>query len=344
VSARFGTGLVVGKFSPLHRGHQHLIDSASAACDRVVVVSYTKPEYPRCGPAVRARWLAQLHPGVVPLVFDDDSLRERCLAHGLAPRRAPENAAPEAEHSRFIAWLLSDLLGTSVDAVFSSEDYGDAFAASLAQHLGNAVHPVCVDRARVVVPVRGTQVRADPFAFRHRLDPRVYADLVARVAILGGESSGKTSLAQALAERFDTAWVPEYGRELWMQRDGRLRRDDFLRIARTQAAREQRLAGDARGLLFCDTTPLTTLFYALDAGGAVDPRLDELAARAYDHTFLCAPDFAFVQDGTRGTPAFRARQHAWYERALADRAVAYRLVAGAPQAREEAVARVLGQA
>lgn len=53
MSARFGTGLVVGKFCPLHRGHQHVIATAVAACERVVVVSYTKPEYPRCGPAVR---------------------------------------------------------------------------------------------------------------------------------------------------------------------------------------------------------------------------------------------------------------------------------------------------
>lgn len=281
---------------------------------------------------------------MVPLVFDDASLRARCAALGIAARVAPENAAPEAEHSRFIAWLLREVLGTGVDAVFGSEDYGEAFAASLAHHFGHGVQAVCVDRARLAVPVSGTRVRADPFAHRHLLDPAVYVDLVARVAILGGESSGKTTLAQALAQRFATAWAPEYGRELWTRRAGRLRRGDHLEIARTQVAREQRLAIEARGVLFCDTTPLTTLFYAQEAGGAVDPALAQLAARGYDHTLVCAPDFAFVQDGTRRTAAFRARQHAWYVRALAERGIGYTVVAGPLQARVDAAAGVLDQA
>jgi AAA domain-containing protein len=39
--------------------------------------------------------------------------------------------------------------------------------------------------------------------------------LVQRIALLGGESSGKTALAARLADELDTRWVPEYGRELW---------------------------------------------------------------------------------------------------------------------------------
>ena len=38
-----------------------------------------------------------------------------------------------------------------------------------------------------------------------------------RLALLGGESSGKTTLAIALAERLHVAWVPEYGRQRWEQ-------------------------------------------------------------------------------------------------------------------------------
>jgi nicotinamide riboside kinase len=48
--------------------------------------------------------------------------------------------------------------------------------------------------------------------------PQVYADHVQRVAFIGGESSGKTTLARVLAERLQTVWVPEYGRTLWEQR------------------------------------------------------------------------------------------------------------------------------
>src|SRR5438105_15460655 len=45
------------------------------------------------------------------------------------------------------------------------------------------------------------------------LAPNVRACLVKRVAIVGAESTGKTTLAEELARHFDTVWVPEYGRE-----------------------------------------------------------------------------------------------------------------------------------
>ncbi|MFN5157877.1 MAG: AAA family ATPase, partial [Betaproteobacteria bacterium] len=38
---------------------------------------------------------------------------------------------------------------------------------------------------------------------------------VRRLALLGGESSGKTTLARALAGALHTSWVPEYGRQRW---------------------------------------------------------------------------------------------------------------------------------
>ena len=36
---RFGLGLVVGKFAPLHRGHEFLVAQAEAACERLLIVS-----------------------------------------------------------------------------------------------------------------------------------------------------------------------------------------------------------------------------------------------------------------------------------------------------------------
>ena len=35
---------------------------------------------------------------------------------------------------------------------------------------------------------------------------------VKRVVIIGAESTGKTTLARALAEHYKTPWVPEFGR------------------------------------------------------------------------------------------------------------------------------------
>ena len=89
------------------------------------------------------------------------------------------------------------------------------------------------------------------------------------------------------------------------------------RIAEGQIAAEDAAARTANRWLFCDTSPLTTLFYSRELFGRAEPELEALAERPYDLTVLCAPDFPFVQDGTRRDERFRTRQHDWYRRALA---------------------------
>ncbi len=102
----------------------------------------------------------------------------------------------------------------------------------------------------------------------------------------------------------------------------------MLAIARTQVEREDALAAQAGRFLMCDTTPLTTLFYSQHLFDRADPALLALAERRYRHVFLCAPDFPFVQDGTRSGSALRTRQHAWYLEQLDARAIAFTLVGG----------------
>jgi nicotinamide riboside kinase len=59
-----------------------------------------------------------------------------------------------------------------------------------------------------------------------------------KITITGPESSGKTTLAQKLAQTFDTLWVPEYAREYIDQLDRPYLEADLLEIARGQVARE----------------------------------------------------------------------------------------------------------
>jgi HTH-type transcriptional repressor of NAD biosynthesis genes len=188
------TGLVVGKFCPLHEGHQRLIAFAQERCDRLLLISYTKPEFEGCGVAERRRWLEQLYPQTTRLVVDDNALAAFAARTGGKPRCVPPNDAPDAEHRAFTAWLCQAVLGTTVDVVFTSEDYGDGFAAALTQAFAAErataapVAHVCFDRERSQAPISGTQVRRDPTAHRAYL-----ADVVA--ASLG--ASGQTTLAAA---------------------------------------------------------------------------------------------------------------------------------------------------
>jgi HTH-type transcriptional regulator, transcriptional repressor of NAD biosynthesis genes len=147
------------------------------------------------------------------------------------------------------------------------------------------------------------------------------AEAMRRIALLGGESSGKTTLARSLALALGTVWVPEYGRQRWEELRQTLSVEELLQVARTQVAWEEEQAAHARGWLVCDTTPLTTLQYCLHDHGRACPALEQLARRRYDLTVLCQPDFAFVQDGCRRDDTFRAQQHAWTLARLAEQGV-----------------------
>ena len=75
VSGSYQRGLVIGKFCPLHRGHELLIEQAQAACDELLIISWSKPEFRGCEGESRERWLARLFPAAERLVLDDARLR-----------------------------------------------------------------------------------------------------------------------------------------------------------------------------------------------------------------------------------------------------------------------------
>jgi NadR type nicotinamide-nucleotide adenylyltransferase len=315
-------GLVVGKFMPLHRGHQLLIDTALAECDDVTVVVYdTQPPgvYPPMPLSLRTGWLRELYPRLESIVGVEDPL----------PPDESDDPVNAEVYARQLAFL------GRFGRFYSSEPGYARFA-----ELMGARH-VVVDEARALVPVSGTAIRDDPYRYRGMMSPRVYASLVRRVALVGTESAGKTTLARALAERLDTRWTHEYGRELWEAQDLQGSFADHLRIAVRQREREDAAARHARSFLFCDTTAWTTLHWSLRSYGYADDRLHALVDRTMgDYVWVvCDNDFGWVQDGTRelvgeAAAAFQEAQ----VRDLEARGVAFHVVSGTV---EDRVARVL---
>ncbi|MBM9915498.1 MULTISPECIES: AAA family ATPase [Stenotrophomonas] len=321
-------GLVVGKFCPLHLGHERLIEFASTRCAQLLVIGWSQPGFAGYSAERRERWLRLRFPQATIVVLDDARLAAMCEQQGVPVRELPQDSDDEQVQRAFTAWLCMTLFGGPVQAVFTGEDYGDGFAQALAAHFGAPVRHERLERTLDIGQACGTQLRADPHVHRHSLSADVYAAYVQRVAFIGGESSGKTTLAQVLAERLGTAWVPEFGRTLWEQQGGELRAQDLLRIAATQPQHEDQAAPHAHRWLFCDTTPLVTLGYSGWMFGTAPEPLQRAAARAYDLLFLCAPDIPFEQDGTRVGEDFRLRQHAWYLQQLQAGGVEYVLLEG----------------
>jgi len=331
VNKPFRHGLVVGKFSPLHLGHEWLLQQAEKLCDELVILSWSNPEFKGCEAARRRRWLHQRFPNLTALVLDSHELISQANTLGKQIPRLPHNNAPDIESRLFVAWVCENLLQYVPDAVFTSESYGDGFARELSRYFykdETSIAHHCIDITRSHVPISGTALRADLHGNRLFLAPEIYSDFITRVVLLGGESTGKTTLAKALAEALDTQWAAEYGRELWLKKNGKLEQADMLEIAQRQIARENQLARISNRFLFCDSSPLTTYFYSMALFGEANSELEHLTYREYDIVLLCADDFPFVQDGTRQDKKFRSAQQRWYESQLVERNTPYTILSG----------------
>lgn len=165
-----------------------------------------------------------------------------------------------------------------------------------------------------------------------------------RVAIIGAAASGKTTLAQALAQRYGEPWVPEYLREFCdVRQDVPVAADQF-HIASTQVAREEAMAAQGGRFLFCDTTPLMTAVYSIHYFGGIDEQLESLASsRRYDITLVCKPEFAWIPDGLHHEEQdVSGIIDAILLEELARRGVPYTRISGSLDERLKQVGRLLG--
>lgn len=271
-------GLILGKFLPYHAGHAHLIRAARAQVDELVVLVCSIEREPIPG-VHRFRWVRDAH--------------EDCLVVHVT-EEVPQ--APEEDAEFWPIWtdLIARYAG-AIDVVFTSETYGDELARSI-----DARH-VCIDQARLTIPVSGSAIRASPMQHWEYIPAAVRPYYVRRVAILGTESTGKTTLSERLATRFATEMVSEYGRPYCDTRPAMsLVLSDFEAIAWGQVTWEEEGAAKANRLLICDTELHTTATWSdLVVGGRPACLTEAARARRYDLVLLLDDNVPWVEDGTR---------------------------------------------
>ena len=270
-------GLTLGKFAPLHKGHQLVIETALQEMDEVIAIIYDCPQTTDVPLPVRANWIRTLYPSVHVVEAWDGPVE---IGNTDEIRKAHED------------YILNQLKIRGVTHFYSSEFYGDHMSSAL-----GAINRV-VDSSRNIVSVSATEIRKAPFAFREFLHPRVYRDLVTNVVFVGAPSTGKTTIAEHLAREYKTVWMPEYGREYWQQYQvgRRLSLKQLEQIAEGHLAREETLLRSANRFLFSDTNALTTLMFAIYYHGEATTRLKDLANEAgarYDLVFLCDRDIPY---------------------------------------------------
>lgn len=122
------------------------------------------------------------------------------------------------------------------------------------------------------------------------------------ICIIGAESTGKTTLSQALAAQFSCPWVAEYLRDFCISRGRTPTPHEQSMILETQVIHE--MSAQVTALqrdcpyVFCDTAPLLTAIYSNFVFGDISlyARARALHSR-YALTLLLQPDIAWVADG-----------------------------------------------
>lgn len=282
-------GLTLGKFAPLHKGHQLVIDTAIAEMDGLSIIIYDAPETTPVPLNVRSDWIRKLYPQVEIIEAWD------------GPTEVGDTQEIKRKHEDYI---LNNLKIQGITHFYSSEFYGEHMSIAL-----GAINRM-VDPLRSAVPISGIQIRENPFAHRENVDPLVYRDLITNVAFLGAPSTGKTTIAERMAKEFGTQWMPEYGREYWEknQVDRKLSLEQLVEVAEGHLEREENLLYEANRYLFTDTNALTTVVFSQHYHGYALPRLMELATQAmlrYDLVFLCDIDIPYDDTWDRSGDANR---------------------------------------
>jgi len=162
---------------------------------------------------------------------------------------------------------------------------------------------------------------------------------IARVCLIGPESTGKSGLAERLGQHFGVPWIPEYAREYALRRDKRLSYDDVEPIARGHMATEAR-GPRPEAFVILDTDLISTVVYSRHYyGKCPDWIVDEARARRADLYLLMDTDVPWVADAARDAGG-EARHDLFdaFRRALGDFETRWVIISGSWDERFHAAA------
>ncbi|SHF60130.1 AAA family ATPase [Pedobacter caeni] len=132
---------------------------------------------------------------------------------------------------------------------------------------------------------------------------------IKKIAIVGPESTGKSTITQQLARHYKTLWVPEYARYYCAALTEPCNLQDEINMYHGQIALEESILAIAeKDLIFCDTTFITVKIWSDEVFGET-PKvvLDALPNYTYDLYLLMDIDLPWQEDPLRDFP--HKREH-----------------------------------
>lgn len=152
---------------------------------------------------------------------------------------------------------------------------------------------------------------------------------IAKIAITGPESTGKTMISEELANHYRTVWVPEFARYYLKKIDRPYNYDDILEIATSQQKSEMALKKIANRILFSDTELLVTKIWCEVKYQKCHPRIiQNIEKQDYDLYLLMNTDIPWVDDPMREHPGLRDWLFLLYKNELEKYRFNFRIVTG----------------
>ena len=149
-------GFTIGKFAPLHKGHQYLIETALNEMDKMIVVVYDT-DVINIETEKRAEWIKKLYPNV-----------EIKFAHNPPRQYGLDDESVKIQ----MEYLTKIMENENPTHFYSSEKYG----ASVAKYMNLVDRRV--DNERVKIPIRAEMIRKNLEENKKWLENNVYEDYV----------------------------------------------------------------------------------------------------------------------------------------------------------------------